>query len=341
MRLSNPLTVVGAHCEGEVGNVVIGGVGEVPGDSMAAKSAYLERHMDHIRRTLLFEPRGAPYHAANIVFPSKHPEADFGFVLLQVSKYSWMSGNNLICVATVLLERGLVPMTEPYTVFKLEAPAGLIEVTAQCVDGKVKDVEFRNVPCFVSVSEQLIDVPEVGAIRVDIAYGGVFYAIVSAAELGFGLELGEAPEICRIGKAIRSACQAQRRICHPENEAIADVVSVVVAGPLRRDHTHLEARNATVINRGRIDRCPCGTGTCARLAVMHARGDIAVGEEFHSYSIIGSRFVAKVVAETEVAGRPAVVPTIRGRAWITGVMEYRVAPDDPIESGHTLPDVWS
>ncbi|MDH3280930.1 MAG: proline racemase family protein [Gammaproteobacteria bacterium] len=341
MRLRGTLKVIGAHCEGEVGNVVIDGVGDVPGRTMAEKSEYLEHNMDHIRRTLLFEPRGAPYHAANVIFPSQHPEAEFGFALLQVSKYSWMSGNNLICVATVLLEEGMIPMTEPLTVFKLETPAGLIEATCKCTRGRVENVEFRNVPCFMLHSDRIVDVPGIGSIHVDIAYGGVFYAIVYATQLGFNLEIDETPEICRIGKEIRSACQEQLGVRHPQNEKIADVVSVVVAGPLMRKQTYIEAKNATVINRGRVDRCPCGTGTCARLAVMYAKGQIALGEEFHSYSITDTRFIGKVVGETTVVGVPAVVPTIKGRAWITGVMEYRVDPNDPIESGYVLPDVWS
>ena len=340
-RIEHTLKVVGAHSEGEVGNVVLSGVGEVPGDTMAEKSDFLKDHLDHIRRTLLYEPRGAPYHAANIIFPSKHPDADAGFVLLQVAKYSSMSGNNLICVATVLLEKGILPMQEPETTLTLETPAGLIKARCQCANGKVEYVEFQNTPCFVLYSGHQIEVEGIGAVRVDVAYGGVIYALVESEEFDLSLTADEAPDICRIGKKIRSACNEQLSAEHPTNDAISGIASVVFTGPLNRREGRLHAKNVTMVNHGRLDRCACGTGTCARLAVMYAKGQIKVGEEFYSHSITDTHFLARVVEETGVGHYRAIVPTLRGRAWITGTMNYTVDPRDPISSGHMLPDVWS
>ena len=340
-RIEQTLEVVGAHAEGEVGNVVLSGVGDVPGDTMAEKSDYLKNNMDHIRRTLLYEPRGAPYHAANIIFPSKHPDADAGFVLLQVAKYSSMSGNNLICVATVLLEKGIIPMKEPETKLTLETPAGLIQARCQCADGKVEYVEFQNAPCFVLYSGHPIEVEGFGTIRIDVAYGGVIYALVESDGFDLSLTPDEAPDICEIGKAVRNACNAQLPAVHPENNAISGIVSVVFTGPLNRRNGKLHARNVTVVNRGRLDRCACGTGTCARLAVMYANNQIKMGEEFYSHSITNTHFMARVVGETQVGHYQAIVPTLRGRGWITGSMNYTVDPRDPISSGHMVPDVWS
>ncbi len=340
-RINKELEVVGAHAEGEVGNVVIKGVEDVPGDTMAEKSDYLKNHKDHIRRTLLYEPRGAPYHAANIIFPSKHPDADAGFVLLQVAKYSTMSGNNLICVATVLLEKGILPMTEPETTLTLETPAGLIKARCRCINGKVEHVEFQNTPSFVLYSRYPIEVEGLGIIQVDVAYGGVNYALVESTDLGLLLTVDEAPDICRIAKAIRSSCNEQLSAVHPQNKAISGIPSVVFAGPIERRKGKLHAKNITMVNRGRLDRCACGTGTCARLAVMHARQQIKQGEEFYSHSITGTHFVARVVDKTTVGQYQAIVPTLKGRAWITGSMTYTVDPNDPIASGHMLPDVWS
>lgn len=340
MHWKRTLTVVGAHAEGEVGNVVIGGIVDVPGETMWEKKQYMEQYLDDIRRLLLFEPRGAPYHAVNILLPSNHSEAEIGFVIAETGKYPPMSGSNAICVATVLLETGILPMQEPITRFTVESPAGLIELRCQCADGKVTQVEFRNVPSFLMHMDQTIEVENIGTISVEIAYGGIIYAIIDGLALGFDIVPEEAHDISLLGQKIRTACNDQIESIHPENPQIRGVANVMFAGPLERKGERLVAKNGTVCNQGRIDRCPCGTGTAARLAVMHAKQQIELNEAFESVSITGTKFIARIVDTTEIGHLTAIIPTIAGQAWITGIMQYGIDPTDPFQNGHILPDVW-
>ena len=340
MHWKRTLTVVGAHAEGEVGNVVIGGIVDVPGQNMWDKKQYIEKNLDHIRQMLLFEPRGAPYHAVNYLLPSNHSSADIGFVIAETTKYPPMSGSNTICVATVVLETGILGITEPTTRLTLESPAGLIKVECQCAGGKVRQVEFQNVPSFVMHSDQTIEVDSLGSIQVDIAYGGIIYAIVEAASLGFRVAPDEAFDMSLLGKKIRAACNEQVTSVHPENPNISEVANVIFAGALTRKDDRVVAKNGTVCNQGRLDRCPCGTGTSARMAVMHAKGQLGLNQPFEHISITGTRYYCRISGTTQIGPTKAVITNIAGQAWITGIMQYGVDPTDPFPQGHMLSDVW-
>jgi len=333
MRWEKTFTVVGCHAEGEVGKVVTGGIVDVPGATMFDKKRYLETHADGLRRLLLFEPRGAAVHSANLVLPSSHPEAQAGYVIMESTEYPPMSGSNTICTATVLLETGILPMTEPVTRLVLEAPGGLIALTCKCRDGKVLEVKFANVPSFVLHLGAELEVAGVGTVRADVAYGGMIYALVEARALGFALAPDEARDIAAMGQRIKAAANQQLRSVHPENPEIREVTVTEFTGPLRRRGKRLSARNTVVVSPGRLDRSPCGTGTSARLAVMHARRQIRKGEVLDHESIIGSHFHAEVTGATRVGGRPAVVTTVAGRAWITAISQYGHDPDDPFPEG--------
>jgi proline racemase len=249
-----------------------------------------------------------------------------------------MSGSNTICTVTVLLETGMLPMREPVTALTLDTPAGPVPVEARCRNGKVEHVRFTNVPSFVTHLGVDLDVDGVGRVRADVAYGGAFFAIVDAPSLGFALEPKEARDLVALGNRITAAAARQVDVQHPENPDIRGVTFTEFALPLAG--AGAVSRNAVVVAPGRIDRSPCGTGTSARLAVLHARGQLAVGQGFVHESIIGSRFEAGIARETRVGGRPAIVPTVGGQAWITGVFQHGFDPSDPFRGGYTLSDLW-
>ena len=340
MRWEKTFTVVGCHAEGEVGKVVTGGIVDVPGETMFDKKRYLETHADGLRRLLLFEPRGAAVHSANLVLPSNHPEAQLGYIIMESTEYPPMSGSNTICTATVILETGMVAMREPETRLVLEAPGGLIEIVAKCRDGKVEEVKFVNQPAFVLHLDATLEVEGLGTISVDVAYGGMMFALVDAGACGFAITPDEARDICVVGQKIKAAAVEQLRVVHPENPEIRDVTVTEFTGPVERTGDRLTARNTVVVSPGRLDRSPCGTGTCARLAVMHARGQIAERQVFDHCSIIGTHFRGEVIGTTRVAGAPAVVTTVAGQAWITSIGQYGYDPTDPFPEGYTLSDTW-
>ena len=340
MRFSNLLTVVGAHAEGEVGNVVVGGIGDVPGHTMFDKMRYLAEHRDDVRQLLLREPRGNVIRSANVVLPSNHPEAQLGYVVMESTEYPVMSGSNTICVATVVLETGLLPMVEPVTELVPESPAGLIRLTCTCRDGKVTSVRFRNQPAFVYHLDAAVEVAGLGTVLVDVAWGGMAYVLVDAPSLGFQLAPDEARELCVIGQQIKEAAAAQLPVVHPENPDFAGITIAALTRPAERVDGVLTARNAVVVSPGRLDRSPCGTGTSARLAVMHARNEIVVGEPFVHQSIIGGRFDARIEELTTVASVPAVIPSVAGQAYLTDVSQIGLDPADPFPCGYTLSDTW-
>jgi proline racemase len=340
MRWKRTLTVVGVHAEGEYGKVVTGGVVDVPGKTMFDKMRHLRDHDDGLRKFLLYEPRGAAVHSANLVLPSSHPKAALGYVIMESVEYPPMSGSNTICTVTALLETGILPMREPVTTLTLETPGGLVEVTCPCRDGRVLEVQFRNVPAFVHYLDAPLEVAGVGTVTIDVAYGGMNYALVDARRVGFALTPDEARDICVMGQRIKAAAAAQLRVVHPENPEIRDVTITEFTGPVRRRRGGLTARNTVVVSPGRLDRSPCGTGTSARLAVMHARRQIRKGEAFDHESIIGTHFRSRIVATTRVGGKPAVVTTVAGRGWVTSIGQYGYDPDDPFPEGYTLSDTW-
>jgi trans-L-3-hydroxyproline dehydratase len=337
MRERHAITVVCCHAGGEVGNVVVAGVEPPPGASVFERMQAL-RADDRLRRFLLREPRGSVAQHANLLVPSSGPDCAFGYVIMEPTEYPAMSGSNTICVATVVLEEGLAPMQEPETVLRLEAPAGPIEVRAACRAGRVESVELENVPAFAAHLDAPLEVEGLGTVLVDVAFGGMWYAIADATALGFALEPAEARELCAVGERIRVAAREQLQAVHPENDEIAGVSIVQIAEPFRGVGETM--RNAVVVAPGRLDRSATGTGLSARLAVLHARGLVRVGEGIVHASPIGSTFAGRIVRTTTAGGTAAIVPAIRGSAFVTGRLELYVDPADPFPEGYLLTDTW-
>jgi proline racemase len=293
---------------------------------------------DSLRRLLLREPRGSVAVHANLVVPSKRPDCDAGFVIMEPTEYPAMSGSNTICVATVLLETGMVEMREPETTLRLEAPGGVVEVRAVCRHGRCESVELTNVPCFADRLDAPLEVEGHGTIAVDVAFGGMWYAIADAHALGFALEPAEARDLSLVGERIRAAAREQLPCVHTENPEIAGVSIVQLAEPWQG--VGAVSKNAVVVAPGRLDRSATGTGLSARMAALHARGLMRPGDSMTHASVIGSTFDGRIVEETTVGGRPAIVPAIRGSAWITGVTQVLVDLDDPFPEGYLLSDTW-
>ena len=331
------LTVVGCHAGGEVGNVVVHGVEPPPGATVFEQMEQM-RADDTLRHLLLREPRGSVAVHTNVILPSKRVDCAFGYVIMEPTEYPPMSGSNTICVATVLLETGMVEMVEPITTLRLEAPGGPIEITASCRDGKVDWVELQNVPCFADRLDAVLEVDGIGTLAVDVAYGGMWYVIADARTLGFSLEPSEARDLSRVGELVRAAAREQLHPVHPEIPSNAGVSIVQIAEPWRG--IGAVTKNAVVVAPGRLDRSATGTGLSARLAVLHARGLMRVGDSMTHASVIGSTFHGRIIREVDVAGTSAIVPAIRGSAWITGVTRVLVDPADPFPEGYLLSDTW-
>jgi proline racemase len=340
MQLDRVITVVGAHAEGEVGRVITGGVLPPRGATMFERMINLEADSAWLRNMLLFDPRGSVNAAVNLITPAIRPDADFGMIVMESDFFVPMSGSNLICTVTVALEAGIIPMTEPETIVRVDTPAGLVEVTATCRGGKCRGITFRNIPSFVLHRDALIEVPGIGKLRVDVAYGGMIYCIVEAADVGMTLERSEARQLVEIGERIKAAAAVQLPSIHPENPRIHTINQTEFVGPLEIVDGVKTSKNAVVVSPGRLDRCPCGTGTSARMALLHARGDLAVGERFRHLSILDTAFDCEILAEANAGGVPAVIPQVSGRAWLTGVSHYGVDPEDPFPEGYRLSDTW-
>jgi proline racemase len=340
MRFSRLITVVGAHAAGELNEVITGGVLNVPGDTMFQKMQYLETKGDFLRQFLLNEPRGRVNQCVNLVLPSSHPEADVGYVIIESDYYVPMSGTNTICTVTALLETGMLPMREPVTNLTVEVPAGLVKIRAECKDGKCLSVTFDNVPAFVFALDREVDVPGLGSIKVDVAYGGMIYALVDAKSIGFKLKPYEAARMVDVGERIKKAAAEQIPAIHPDNPNIHTINQTLFAGPLFDTPEGKRSRNTVIVSPGRHDRSPCGTGTSARLAVLHARGQLKLGETFVHESLIGTEFVGRIRGTAEVMGFSAVLPTITGSAWITAFHQYVLDPTDPFPLGFRLGDTW-
>lgn len=350
MRLSRMIAAVDLHACGEPGRVIVGGVLDVPGRSMFEKMQHVAANADDLRLRMLREPRGYPAANCNLVLPPTRPDADAGFIIMEQVEYPAMSGTNTICVVTALLETGMIPMREPVTELRLETPAGLIGVTASCDHGKVTGVTFRNVPAFAVHLGRTIEVPHLGSVAVDVAWGGMFYVIADAGSFGLRLTPDEGRDIVRIGEMIKAATREQLPVVHPENPEIRDVTIAQLSGPAADAANH--RRNAVVVSTGTldwdrpatwtgaIDRSPCGTGTCAKMAALHARGELGLGTDFRHEGVLGTVFTGRLVEETQVGPYRAVVPTLTGRAWITGFANYVLDPDDPFPEGFTVGDIW-
>ena len=339
MRAKHLIHIVSCHAEGEVGDVIVGGVAPPPGASLWEQSRFVAAD-GWLRDVVLNEPRGGVFRHVNLLVPPKDPAASMGFIVMEPADTPPMSGSNAICVATVLLETGIVPMAEPETRFVLEAPGGSVEVVASCRDGKAETVRIRNVPSFADRLDAPLEVEGLGTLKVDTAYGGDSYAIANAHALGFALSPGEARDLAETGMRIARAANEQIGFRHPEQVEWAHISFCQFAAPLEYREGVAHGRNAVAIRPGKIDRSPCGTGCSARLAVLHARGLLAIGDAFVGLSLIDSRFDCRIEGETTVGGRPAILPSVAGRAWITGTHQVTVDPDDPWPRGYRLSDTW-
>lgn len=340
MSFGRVIHVVGIHAAGEVCDVAVGGVLDVPGRSMYEKMMYLWKKDDSLRHLLMNEPRGSSAMCHNLVLPPCNSNADAGFIIMEHEEYPPMSGANTIATATVLLETGMVAMKEPTSHLKLDTPAGLVAVDAECSGGKCTSVSFHNVPAFVFALDVEVAVPGIGAVKVDIAWGGMIYAIVDASSIGLSIRSENGAKIVELGERIKAAVQAQTDPIHPENTAIRGVSILEFTEPLYAAGGKKSAVNTVVVSPGRLDRSPCGTGTCARLAVLHARGQLEENELFSHRSIIGTEFTASIRGTTSVGNYPAVLPTVRGSAWITSFKQVILHPSDPFPEGFRVGDVW-
>jgi proline racemase len=333
MRARRYFAAVDSHTEGMPTRVVTGGVGPVPGATMLERKLHFEAELDDLRLLLMREPRGHGAMSGAILQPPLRDDADWGVLFIEVSGLLPMCGHGTIGVATVLVETGMVAVTEPETVIRLDVPAGLVEARVAVEDGRARSVTIRNVPAFLHQSDRSVDVPGRGSVQYDMAYGGNFYALVDAASAGLVVDPSHSSELVGAGLAVMAAINAADRPVHPEDERISGCRHVVFHEPGRDG---ADAVAATSIFPGWLDRSPCGTGTSARMAALHAQGRLAVGEPFVNQSVIGTRFVGRVVEETTVGGRPAVIPEITGRAWITGMGQYLLDESDPFPAGFAL-----
>lgn len=350
MAFKRTLNAVDTHA-GTPMRVITGGVPHIPGTSVYEKMKWLEANDDGLRKLLLREPRGYPAHCCNILVPPSHPEADAGYIILEQIEYPVMSGGNTISVVTVLLEMGILPMKEPVTELVLEAPAGRIRVKADCENGKVRQVTFKNVPAFAAHLDAVIDVPHLGKVRVDVGWGGMFYVIADVRQFK-GLELipEHGREIARISSMIRQAAIEQLPVAHPHYPGIGITISQL-SGPT--EDPNADWKNAVTMASGdfswdnpstwtgALDRCPCGTGTCAKIATLHAKGELKLGQDFRHQSILGNVYTGRLVEKVELEGRDAVIPTLSGRSWIYGLNTIVLDHDDPFTEGFTVGDTWA
>ncbi|MBG6165954.1 trans-3-hydroxy-L-proline dehydratase [Roseibium album] len=339
MRSSKTIHVISCHAEGEVGDVIVGGVTPPPGDTIWEQRSFIAKDQS-LRNFVLNEPRGGVFRHVNLLVPPKHPEADAAFIIMEPEDTPPMSGSNSICVSTVLLDGGIVPMTEPVTELVLEAPGGLVRVRADCRNGKAERIHVQNVASFADRLDANLEVDGLGTLTVDTAYGGDSFVVVDASALGFAIEESEAADIARLGVRITNAANEQLGFCHPENADWKHISFCAFCGPLTATDKGLTGRSAIAIQPGKVDRSPTGTAVSARMALMAARGQMSVGQEFEARSIIGSTFTGKILSEATVGDRPAIIPQISGRAWVTGIHQHMLDPSDPWPGGYKLSDTW-
>lgn len=336
---------------GEPMRVITGGVPHIPGDTVYEQMKWLEKNDDQVRLLMLREPRGYPPLCCNLIVPPKHPDAVAGYIIMEQTEYVVMSGGNTISVATVLLETGMISMVEPVTDFTLEAPAGLIGIRAECRGGKVTQVTFKNVPAFAVYLDKEIDVPHLGRVTVDVAWGGMFYVIADVRQFK-NVELRPecGAEITRITSLILAAAQQQLPVSHPHYPGIG-ITNAQLSGPT--DNPDADWKNVVRVGSGpvdienpatwtgAIDRCPCGTGTCAKMAALHAKGQLGLNRKFRHEGILGTVYTGELVEAVRLGDFDAVVPTIGGQSWIYGFSTYVLDPTDPFPAGFTMGDIWA
>ncbi|WP_323778878.1 trans-3-hydroxy-L-proline dehydratase [Leisingera sp.] len=339
MRSSKTIHVISAHAEGEVGDVIVGGVLPPPGATLWEQRNFIAQD-ETLRNFVLNEPRGGVFRHINLLVPPKHPDAIAAWIIMEPEDTPPMSGSNSICVSTVLLDGGLVPMQEPETHMVLEAPGGLVKVRAECRNGKAERIFVQNLPSFADKIQVPLKVEGLGTITVDTAYGGDSFVVVDAQALGFEIVESEAKEIARLGVRITDAANEQLGFSHPENPEWDHISFCAFCGPLSKTETGLSGKSAVAIQPGKVDRSPTGTAVSARMALMAARGQMQVGQTFDAVSIIGSRFSGRILETAKVGGRDAIVPEISGRGWVTGIHQHMLDPDDPWPGGYRLSDTW-
>lgn len=339
MHTTKIIHTVSCHAEGEVGDVIVGGVEPPPGETLWEQSRWIAKDKT-LRNFMLNEPRGGVFRHVNLLVPAKNPSARMGFIIMEPVHTPPMSGSNSICVATVLLESGILPMQEPETKLTLEAPGGLIRAVATCRAGKVERMTIFNVPSFVDKLEAKLEVNGFGTLTVDTAYGGDSFVIVDAEALGFKVSPDEARDIAEAGTKISNAATEQLGFYHPENPDWKHISFCQVAAPLVKENGVYVGRNAVTIQPGKLDRSPTGTGCSARLAVLRKKGILNIGDRYIGESVIGSRFFCRLESETRVGELEAVIPSISGRAWITGTHQHMLDPGDPWPGGYKVADTW-
>ncbi|MEV3925210.1 proline racemase family protein [Actinomadura coerulea] len=333
MRSARSISAVDSHTEGMPTRVVTGGVAPIPGATMAERRRHAVRHLDGLRRFLMDEPRGHPAMSGALLQPPTRPDADWGVVYIEVSGFLPMCGHGTIGVATVLVETGMVEVTEPETIVRLDTPAGLVEARVAVRGGAAEHVTLRNVASFALRRDAVVAVPGLGEVRYDMAYGGNFYAITDLEPLGLPFDRARKQDILRAGLAIMEAINETDRPVHPADPLIGGCKHVQFLAP---GSDAGRSRNAMAIHPGWFDRSPCGTGTSARMAQLHARGELPLHTEFVNESFIGTRFTGRLVGTAEAGGLPAVIPEFTGRAWITGTATYLLDPADPFPEGFVL-----
>lgn len=337
--VSGPIEIIGCHAAGEVGDVIVGGVAPPPGDTVWEQRCWIDADQ-RLRNHVLNEPRGGVFRHVNLLVPAVDPRADIGFIIMEPMHSPPMSGSNSICVATVVLETGIVAMSEPTTTVVLEAPGGLVEATARCANGKVEEVTVRNLPSFAVEQNVPLAIPGIGTVRVDSAFGGDSFVMVDAAELGIDITAENGRELARLGNQLITAANEQLAFDHPTTDWHHFSFSQI-AGPLEQlSETSYTMRNTVVIEPGKLDRSPTGTGVSARMALLHAQGTMKVGDELLMRSVIDSEFVGRIEAETTIGDRLAIVPLISGTAWRTGRFLLELDPTDPWPHGYRVADTW-
>ena len=339
MRSIRTLHVISAHAEGEVGDVIVGGVAPPPGETVWEQSRFIARDQT-LRNFVLNEPRGGVFRHVNLLVPPKTPGAAAAFIIMEPEDTPPMSGSNSICVSTVLLDGGILPMQEPVTEFLLEAPGGLVKVRAECRDGKAERIFVQNLPSFAQKLDATLEVEGLGTLRVDTAFGGDSFVFVDAQALGFSLTPDEAHDIAKLGARITRAGTEQLGFHHPTNPDWRHFSFCLFAGPLTREGNQLRAGSAVAIQPGKVDRSPTGTALSARMAVLHARGQMSEADRLTTVSLIGSTFAGRIVGTTRVGDVPAIQPEISGRGWITGIHQHMLDPSDPWPQGYRLSDTW-
>jgi trans-L-3-hydroxyproline dehydratase len=328
------ITTVDAHTAGEPFRVITGGIPPIPGATMLERRCYARENLDHLRRALMWEPRGHADMYGCLITPPATAGTDLGVLFLHNEGYSSMCGHGIIGLATVLLETGMYPMTAPETVLRIDTPAGVVEAHARIAEQRVQSVSFYNVPSFVIALDQKVEVQGLGEVRYDLAFGGAFYAYVQAREVGLDCTPEQFRALIEKGMAIKRAVMANRPVPHPFEPDLSFLYGTIFIGPARSEGAH--SRNVCIFAEGEVDRSPTGTGVSARLAIHHARGELALDQPIVIESILGSRFSGWISAETRFGPYAAIVPVVEGTAFITGRHEFLIDPLDELRHGFIL-----